>query len=63
MYTSGTITVRCRGCRSHLGNVGNVHWDAPALLADAGSEAVHDIHNVVVVVPAGSHDLIDRPIL
>ena len=55
MCTSGFVRVRCRGkWRSHLGDVSNVHWDAPALLVDAGSEPVHDVHDVMVVIPAGS---------
>ena len=54
MRTSGVIRVCCKGCWPYLGDVSNIQWDAPALLADAGSEPVHDVHNVVVVVPAGS---------
>lgn len=43
---------------THLSNVSNVNGRAPSLLLDSAREAVQDIHDVVVVVPAQTTDII-----
>lgn len=44
-------------CAGHLSNVSNVYRCEPSLLPDAAREAVQNIHNVVMVVPAQSRTM------